>query len=123
MKNKKIYIRENGKTSKINNEDENNIIGWFSNKYNIAEGWSICELDQNDKEWLKSQNIELKNIFRITSEKNTTIALFDFEKYKVAFFDNNFYLKTDKIKFEKFYTWDRLFFDNIKIYSKYIHGY
>lgn len=97
------------------------IIGWFCNKYNTG-GWTVSTMSDFDVEWFKSQDVSIENVFRIASDNGMSIAKFDFERGRVAFFDNEFYVNTDKIKFERFYVFDRFFFDNWQDFVQFCQG-
>ena len=71
-------------------------IGWFANKYNMAHGWTISELDRYTEEWLQANHINTSNVYRICSEHGLSIARFNFETGMVWFFDNNEYERTDR---------------------------
>jgi hypothetical protein len=83
-------------------------IGWFANKSNSAYGWYLYPLTDEDKKWLKENGVDTKNVFGSKSENtgtNNIVKLYP-ETGKVAFFDNEYYEKTDEVRFQKptFYT-------------------
>ena len=118
----RVFLRNGyGSTCPMGNEPvEENIIGWFANKYNPAHGWTVATLDEIDREWLEGYtgfataiggDLDINGIYRITSEKGTSIAWFDFDKGWVKFFDNDHYTATDQPKFQRWSAFDRFFFD------------
>jgi len=119
---KKIFARkDNRKTSPISEEADNeNIIGWFSNKFNPAFGWSVHPLTAFDIAWFESQNVSTKGVLRIASEKGLSIAKFNFDKHQVAFFDNTHYVATDEIKFERLSAFEKFIFDDERTATKII---
>ena len=75
--------------------------GWFSNKYNPAFGWVIYELDKNDTSWLKREGVNVKDVYRVASDKGTSIVKFNFSTGTYAFLDNKYLEDTDEVRFDK----------------------
>lgn len=113
----KVYIRQSSGKTYVEPEQQDfqeTVIGWFTNKYNPVHGWSVHVLDINDANWLEDNRINTTNVFRILSCSlgDTTLAKFDFENGNVAFFDNQKYFETGFPSFEKFYAFKKFFFDD-----------
>ncbi len=77
------------------------VVGWFNNKANSAEGWVIYELDREDTAWLKTKLRSLDGIYRVATDKNTSIAKIDFNRGTYAFVDNKHLTDTDEVKFDR----------------------
>lgn len=116
----RVFVRNGKGTCPMGNEPvEENIIGWFANKYNPAHGWTVAVLDEVDEQWMEDHGLgnsiggrfDINGIYRITSEKGTSIAWFDFDKGWVRFFDNETYVNTDVPSFQRWSAFDRFFFD------------
>lgn len=118
---KRVVIRGNGNTTTVSNPKLKSlpVIGWFRNKYNMAEGWSIHELDKYDVKWLREKGIDLKGVFRTSTDRNTSIAKFDLKKGTYAFMDNQHLEDTDEIRFEKMSPYNELFLDKKEYASKF----
>ena len=76
----------------------NTLVGWFSNKYNRADGWMLHALKPSEKKEFGSTNV-----FRSYTEgtDSTNIVKINLEKGTYAFLDNKEYEENSKIKFEK----------------------
>ena len=92
---------------KMPDANQRKVVGWFATKYNMAYGWVIQEASDLDKKEFG------KDVFRIYSDKGTSIAKFDLKKGKVYYLDNEAY-EEGKIKFERPFMYDRLLIDNNK---------
>jgi len=88
-------------------------IGWFRTKINMANGWSIYPLDSKDIRWFKSQKEPTKNVFRVATDKGTTLVKINLTTARMLWFDNDTYMNTDKISWEKrWVTWEELYIDS-----------
>jgi hypothetical protein len=84
-------------------------IGWLSTNKNPAAGFVIYELNANDLKWFKDEKVSTENILRVATDQVTTVLKFNFKKQRVTFFDQETYLNTDKISWEKrSYIWKTL---------------
>jgi len=109
-------IRDEGRTTQVESGGikfgctDKNVIGWFSNKYNQAFGWTLHTLTLDEK---KEFDINNKYVtYRTYSEKTdtTSIAQFDIQKGKYAFLDNEKY-ENGILKFERMTKYKTLIFD------------
>lgn len=84
------------------------LIGWFSNKYNMAEGWMIHALTEDEKKEFGN-----KNIFRTYSERTdtTNIIKINIEKGTYAFLSNR-YEEENIIEFDKMSSYKLLKIEN-----------
>ncbi len=86
-------------------------IGWFSTNLNPA-GFALYPLDETDKWWFKSQKQSTENVFRVATDISTNLVKINLAKNRVTFFDDETYVNTDKITWEKrSYTWKILAID------------
>ena len=84
----------------VNLKYKGDVIGWFSNKYNLS-GWVVVELNDFDKKWVKESKGPSSEIYRtFTPQGNTSIVKIT-AKGMYAFIDDDHLMKTDEIKFER----------------------
>lgn len=87
-------------------------IAWFSNKYNRAAGWSVFALDSSDLKWFKDQGESTKNVFRVATDRGTTLVKINLTTARMLWFDNDTYINTDKISWEKqWVSWEHFIID------------
>ena len=110
---KRVFIRQDGRTTSMSDStpDKAEIVGWFANKYNQAHGWVIAELDDQDRAWFASEGESTDHVYRLYGQHGTTLAKFRVNTGTVSFFDNKEYEKTDRIHWDRFSAYDRLFID------------
>ena len=102
-----------GKTDKMSTYSGSDPIGWFSNKHNKAVGWAIYPLDKGDLKWFKDSKESTDMVFRVASDKGTSIVKINLKSNRILWFDNAKYVDTDKITWEKrWWAWDTLLIDN-----------
>ena len=92
-------IRENAESTYVANSgdelfglNQNNVVGWMSNKYNPAAGWSLHELSEEEKsEFATDDNL----FFRTYSDstESTAIIRINITTGKYSFIDNEFYIE------------------------------
>jgi hypothetical protein len=95
-------------------KEKKEVIGWFSNKNNPAFGWAIFKLTDNDIEWLKDKLPDLKNVFRTSSDKETSIIKIKSKTGTYSFMDNKYYENSDDVRFEKASAYKKLVIDDEK---------
>lgn len=114
---KRGRIRDDGKYTSVESGafsnyglDSNDIVGWFANKYNMAEGWSIYKASDSDKKEFG------QHVFRTYSghTESTSIIQFNIVAGTYAFLDNDDYLEGN-IRFQKMTGYDRLLIDNTPV--------
>jgi len=110
---KRVQFRGGGATtSPISNQMvKGSLIGWFSTKQNPAFGFNIHSLEREDVKWLKSMKVDVSDLYRIVTDKNTTIVKLNLGKGTVAFADNKHLEDTDEFKLEKATPYSKLFVD------------
>lgn len=87
-------------------------IAWFSNKYNRAAGWNVFALDSSDLKWFKDQGESTKNVFRVATDKGTTLVKINLTTARMLWFDNETYMNTDKISWQKrWMSWETFIID------------
>ena len=96
-------------------------IGFMANKHNMAVGWSIFELDKYDIKELKNSKLSTKNMYRVASDKGTSIVRLNLKTARMTWIDTQANLDTGVMSLEKTSsTWDRLVVnigDNYKIFG------
>ena len=97
-------IREKDRSTSIHglenyNIKEEDVVGWFSNKYNPAAGWVLTKLTPFEQKEFNPKNV--KGIFRSYTDKGTSIVKVDAKTGKYSFLDNEKYENDSKIKFER----------------------
>lgn len=106
----KVEFRDAGHTTSDVRGYKGEPIGWFSTNQNPG-GFVVFPLDATDLAWFKEQGESTKNVFRIATDIQTNLVKMNLAKNRVTFFDNETYMNTDKITWEKrSYTWN-LFID------------
>jgi hypothetical protein len=110
----KVMFREKDRpTTGMSTVYKGNPIGWFANKHNMAEGWVIYPMDNQDLAWFKEQKEPTKMVYRIANGRNTTLVRINLKSNRMQWHDDAKYAETDKITWQKkWYTWDRLIIDN-----------
>lgn len=106
--------RRDEKHSTTPNQNEKPF-GWFATKENMAAGWTLTFLTEFEKDWLSNAGVgdmPMDRIFRITSEKGTTLARFNFKAGTVSFFDNAYLCETDIPRFQRPQPYNRVFIDH-----------
>ena len=120
---KKVFIRTHDRTTCPDGwaYNESTPIGWYSNIYNSAFGWGIFELSDYDKQWLINEGVDFWKtgivIYRVASDKGTSIVKFNLYTGTHAHIDNEHYENTDRVRFEKMTAYKKLVFDNEKFLS------
>lgn len=111
---KRGSVRKKGQRASFDNEakryglKQDDLIGWFANKYNYASGWAIFKASPHDKAEFG------KDVFRTYSSKSdtTSIIKFNLKTGVYAFVDNDYYDQTDQVKFQKPSTYDRIIIED-----------
>lgn len=113
---RKVYVRPSGNNSDTQNftiYKQDTPIGWFANKHNMADGWAIFPLSIYDLEMLKESGVSPNMVYRVASDKGTTIVKINLKTNRMVWSDDKKFAETDKIFWEKrWVTWDRLAIDN-----------
>lgn len=116
--NSRVEVRDMGRYSSTdggmihsNPTYKNNIIGWFSNKYNPAFGWVIAKLDDYDTKWIKDAGFSTDGIYRSFTDKATNIIKINVRSGTYAFADSKWMEETDELRFEKSTKFKRLLID------------
>lgn len=109
----KTILRDSGRTTADYFAYKGSPIGWFANKTNMAVGWAVYPLDKADLAWFKAEKESTDNVFRVASEKGTSLVKINLKSNRMKWFDNKTYTETDKISWDKqWYSWDRMIIDN-----------
>ena len=103
-------------TSNVSSDYIKNIVGWFSNKHSAA-GWTLCSLDDFDRNWVKEQGHDPKNIFRSFSighgsSIRTNLICMNATTGTYGFADSRHLDMTDELKFDKKTKFKRLVIDD-----------
>ena len=85
-------------------------IGWLRTKHNPM-GWVVSSLDNDDKIWLETINVNSKNVYRISSDRGTTLAKIRTKTGMIAFANNSHLEETDELIFDRFSAYSELFVD------------
>ena len=106
--NKNVFIREEGRGTSVEENnfdlDDTNVIGWFTNKYNHAFGWSLHTLTTDELEYFGSSNVSPDTVLLRTlscNTRTTSIIKINFKTGTYGFLDNDHFEKTDEVKFER----------------------
>ena len=76
------------------------VIGAIATKV-YTSGVTLSTMTKFDKTWLSSSGIDTSNVFRINTQNVSTLVKLNLDKGTVSWFDNEFYMNTDKPKFSK----------------------
>ena len=88
-------------------------IAFLANKDNLAVGWSVFPLDKGDIDYLRASKMSTANVYRLASDKGTTLAKLNLKTARMFWGDDNATADSDKMTFEKrAVTWDRLIIPN-----------
>lgn len=112
---KKVYIRDSERPDTHNDTvyKQDQPIGWFANRHNMAFGWAIFPLSSYDKEMMRDSGMKTDMVYRVASDKGTTIVKINLKSNRMVWSDDKKFAETDKIVWEKrWVTWDRLAIDN-----------
>lgn len=107
---KRVEVRSNGTTFvELNslNLDHNNVIGWVSNKYNPAYGWSIHHTTKSEKAEFGTDAVRLLSG---SSIHHTTIVRLNLTTGTLSFIDNALYLE-GKVSFGKATAYTKVIID------------
>ncbi len=102
---RKSYLEPEA-TSLYGLKDEN-VVGWFANKYNMAGGWVILDTTEEEKREFGAF------AFRTYNYHSETTCIIKINPYKgtYAFIDNKAY-EEGEIRYEKMEAYNRLIMDN-----------
>jgi len=88
-------------------------IAFLANKNNLAVGWSVFQLDKGDIDYLRASKMSTANVYRLASDKGTTLAKLNLKTARMFWGDNEATADSDVMTFEKrAVTWDRLIIGN-----------
>ena len=117
----KTFLRDNKSTSTTHIECEitTEVLGWFNNKYNVADGWVIVSLDDFEREMLENASIDHSNVYRVMVDDRTSLCRINPKTETYAFLDNQELMENDTYRFERAEKYRSLYFDGEnELYSK-----
>ena len=117
----KTLLRNNNSTSTshIKCEITTEVLGWFNNKYNVADGWVIVSLDEFEREMLESASIDHSNVYRVMVDDRTSLCSINPITETYAFLDNQELMENGTYRFERAVKYRSLYIDGKnELYSK-----
>lgn len=110
----RTFIRENGSTSVdfLEQEITTEVLGWFNNQYNVANGWIVVALDEFEKAMLENASIDHSNVFRVMVDDRTSLCRINSKTQTYAFVDNLELIETGMIRFERAESYRSLYIDD-----------
>ncbi len=110
----RTFLRDNAVTSTTHIELEitTEVLGWFNNEFNQADGWVIVALDEFEKAFLENASIDHSNVYRVMNDDRTSLCRINVEKETYAFLDNAELMETGMYKFERASKYRSLYADS-----------
>ena len=98
---KRVEFREKGTSYKEKTVPKGSkVIGAVATK-KLTAGVTISTLTPFDQKWLSGDGIDTSNVFRVNTQNVSTVVKLNLESGTIAWFDNEYYMNTDKAKFSK----------------------
>ncbi|CAL9984201.1 hypothetical protein VPHD482_0282 [Vibrio phage D482] len=110
----KTHLRDNATTSvdHIELDITTEVLGWFNNQYNRADGWVIVDLDEFERIMLEHANIDHSDVYRVMTDDRTSLCRINVERESYAFLDNAELMETGMYRFERLAKYTSLYIDS-----------